>query len=660
MKNWLALLVLFFSINSTAQNTTYTPRHLIHLLDYLAQDYGVAVKDGKVLDQAEYDEQVEFSENAYKISQSLSETKQHPQISNSIYELKKLVLKKAPPKEVFQTARKIQQMVLGISKLKTFPNLWPNIKSGEKLFSQNCTQCHGMTGRGDGNLSINLNPKPSNFWDETRMNTMSAFQSFNTIRIGVPGTAMQPFSQLSDQEIWDLTFYILSLRYEKPYHSSLPQEQTTRETLAQLSSGSDEELLKTYSKDFLIQLRTFLPKQDAQNFFAIARTYLQDAQDNYQRGNKAQAQKQALLAYLEGVELVEARLKSIDRPFTEKLEEKMSQVRASIQQDKDVQNSITQAMEFLNTGENLLTEKKISTHFTFLMASGIILREGFEAILIIIALLSIIHSIASDLRPNLSLAHRALSLAPPARIPAVQAPANPLTTNLKKATHWIHGGWIAALGCGGLAWIFSGWLLNLTGAQREILEGITSFLAVSVLLYLGLWLHSKTEIKRWTAFIQEKAKSSLNGKSLYGIGFLSFIAVFREVFETVLFLRALGLEGGSAEKFALGFGVASALILVFFLAWVLLYYSAKLPISKLFNISSLVMVLLAVVLTGKGFHALQEGGALSETALPILLKSDFLGIYPTLETFLSQLIILSFSIFLWFYGNNSHTAKISS
>jgi high-affinity iron transporter len=152
------------------------------------------------------------------------------------------------------------------------------------------------------------------------------------------------------------------------------------------------------------------------------------------------------------------------------------------------------------------------------------------------------------------------------------------------------------------------------------------------------------------AFIQGKVQKALQGKNLFGLASISFVAVFREAFETVLFLRAIWLESGSDAKWAIGSAVLFSLTFIIVLAWIILRYSAKLPVRKLFEASAFIMAALAIILSGKGVHSLQETGALSVTSLPLPFHFDLLGIYPTWETFGSQVMALILMLVLWSYG----------
>jgi high-affinity iron transporter len=185
------------------------------------------------------------------------------------------------------------------------------------------------------------------------------------------------------------------------------------------------------------------------------------------------------------------------------------------------------------------------------------------------------------------------------------------------------------------------------------MEGITGIVTVLILLYIGFWLHSRTEIHRWRNFLNVQVRSALEERNLLELAFLSFIAAFREVLETVLFLRAIWLEGGADSKTALGLGVLCAFALILLFGWMLLTFTAKVPIKSLFTASSIVMIVLSVILTGKAVHSFQEVDLLPITLSPLNFRLDWFGIYPTRETLLAQFAILALGAVLWVYGKKA-------
>ena len=627
------------------------PRLVAHLLSYLAKDYGGAVAGGKVVNVDEYKEQKEFAETALKTARAIPAlTTDTAEIVARLEKLNQLIAAKGAENEVADLARAIQRDVIRAGKVVMAPSNWPRQSEVASVFARDCSSCHGTGGAGDGPAGVGLEPKPANFLKAETMEPSSPTGSYNTIRLGVPGTGMVSFAHLPDEQVWALAFYVKSLRHRsvagvETLSAAVPALlKKTGLNLAAVSDLSDESLrtrLKEFGFEgaqFLAALRIF---EGAENSApqAVASTgspgsgadgggapvtqrgmaLLKAAGEAYQKGDVGQAKTLALQAYLEGFEPVEPKLRAIDQAHMSAVEREMAAVRAAIDQGApagEVEKSIAVATASLTKSEQLLTgEGGMSPSLAFSAASAIILREGFEAVLIVIALLSVLR--------------------------AAQAPT---------AALWVHGGWIAALGLGVVAWFASGWLMVISGAGRELLEGVTSLFAVVILLVVGFWLHNQTEIGRWKRFLNGKVREALEGGKMWTLGSISFIAVFREAFETVLFLRAIWLDGAAASRWALMSGVAVSLATVIFLSWMILRFSVKLPIRALFSVSSVVMALLAFILTGKGLHSLQETGILSETASARLPHFDLLGFYPTLETFGVQVAVMALVMGLWWIG----------
>lgn len=635
----LGAAALFFFLSrpshlpaQTAENPDKSPRFLVHLLDYLAVDYGGAVKNGKVLSLSEYKEQTEFAKTAVDLSRSLPEVAASTEIPLLVQHVQQLILSKADPSVVSSAARQAQAKVIQWVDLSVAPSQWPNLAAGRMLFQNTCAKCHGMEGRGDGPNAKGLATKPADFQDPAKMREMSPFQVFNTARLGVPNTPMAGFPNFSDGDTWNLAFYVISLRYQD-------RAQDTNDLFEKLQKGSGldgEGFLKavaTTPDGRLGEKLRFPTAQETQALTALrlhsnqdsplasldlASTLLDEALIDYQADHFDIASKKAVRSYLEGIEPVEARLKANDPREVTELEEAMGLVRADMGSAKtpdEVTLAVQKAQDLIQQARKTLSDKGSSPTLTFLLAFGILIREGFEAALLIVALLGVIR-----------------------------------VSGAKKAAHWVHGGWLAAVALGFVAWAFSGWLMNLSGMGRELMEGVTGVLTVLILLYLGFWLHSRTEITRWKQFIEVQVKSAVEDRNLLQLAFISFLAAFREAIETVLFLRAIWLEGGMDTKTAMAGGVVTAFVTVLVLGWLLLSFSAKLPIKTLFNVSSLIMVALAVILAGKSAHSFQEVDLLAVTLSPLNLHSDWLGLYPTQETLLAQLIILALSVLLWVRG----------
>ncbi len=212
---------------------------------------------------------------------------------------------------------------------------------------------------------------------------------------------------------------------------------------------------------------------------------------------------------------------------------------------------------------------------------------------------------------------------------------------------YLHYGWVGALAVGFLTWLASVSLIEISGASREITEGVAALLATAVLFYVGFWLHDKTNAAQWKSFIENNVRKALSAGTLWGLAGLSFIAVFREVFETILFYQALWVQTDEAGKsMALsGFGAGVAVLAI--LAWIIMRYSTRLPLRQFFSVTGILMFVLALVFAGKGVAALQEAGYIPVSPVNFP-RIDLLGIYPNLQGLMLQLGLLLLALFLWY------------
>jgi high-affinity iron transporter len=215
---------------------------------------------------------------------------------------------------------------------------------------------------------------------------------------------------------------------------------------------------------------------------------------------------------------------------------------------------------------------------------------------------------------------------------------------------YVHAGWVGALALGTVTWAVATYFVSISGASREVTEGLSSLFAAVVLLSVGMWMHQKSMAGMWQKYIHDKLSAALSRKSAWFMFGLSFIAVYREVFETILFYAALWEQGN--HEALLG-GLAAGVAVLAAVAVALLKFSARLPIGKFFSWSSALVAVLAVVLTGKGIAALQEAGWLNASSISFP-RVELLGVYPSLQSIGAQVVmaVLVAAGFLW----NARTA----
>ncbi len=623
--------------DSETLNPEISPRFAIHILDYLAHDYSGAVAHGKILSASEYEEQKEFAQKIFHLAAILPEIKNDPNIVAEVSKLKNLIETKAEAVDVSLLAREIQKELIATGKIALAPNSWPSLSNGKILFQQNCVSCHGQNGRGDGLNGAALTPKPANFHNKVRMNEISVFHSFNTIRLGVPGTGMVGWNQFTDKEVWDLAFYLHSFRYsDKKFSSADVQKNTNTISLFEVATLSDAQIAKKLKGDdnqkllAVALLRTKDNSPGGGDYIGKAKDFLNQALVAFNKktpNSRNEAKNLALRAYLEGIEPIEPTIKANNPALVAEVEKTMGAVRKVIDDPKGdaatLALKINATQEVFEAVEQTIQSKELSFGVAFSGAFAIILREGFEAVLIILTLLSVIKAFGN-----------------------------------KKAALWVHAGWSSALLLGFVAWFLSGFLMKMSGASREVMEAVTSTVAVAILLYFGFWLHRQTEISRWKKFIQEKVQGAIDSKNLFGLASIAFISVFREAFETVLFIRALWFQTNADGKNAIGLGLIIALGSIFTFSYFALRFSKKLPVRELFKVSSILTSLLAFILAGKAVHSMQEAGLLNSTIIPWNIRFDTIGLFPTWQTITAQ--VMTFIMAMVLVNLNAKTAPQKS
>ena len=629
MKRFFSALLLVILSQLTFADSGEASRVLVHSLNYLSQDYAGAVKDGKVISQSEFNEMKDFGKSTIRDLKELAPTWSKADstlVSAMIYRLDSLIEQHAPFEIVSLLAIQTRDKVIAASGLKITPTVYPSIANGIIVFKTECVKCHGANGIGNGPEGVGLNPPPRNLQDDEKMKPLSPFFVFNTVRLGVEGTGMKAHPTLDDNQVWDVAFYVLSLRYQDLKNDPFLKEQSTKNlldsiSLDKVSTTADAEFLKQYNitdstkaRLLLAAIRLNQPAHHSSDFITTTIKYLDGAMDLYNQGKYTEAAQLSTLAYLEGIEPLEMQLKSNDPQLMSTLEEQMHRLSHMMEEHKpaiEINDSLNSAKKSIAIASQLVDKKEYSFVLALLMAMSILLREGLEAFLVIMVILSILKA-----------------------------------TELKNASLWVHAGWILAILAGTVIWMISGRVINSQVEHMELMEGLISIFAVFMLLYVGFWLHGKSEIGKWKDYVTTKMKGAVKNESMIGLAGLSFFVVFREVFESVLFLSALNIESAGKQSNAIALGVLIAFLVVIVLAVILLRFSAKLPIPQLFKVSSAVMSVLAIILAGKGVHSLQETGWSPIHGFPVM-RLELIGLFPTVETCLAQAAVILVLIFVW-------------
>jgi high-affinity iron transporter len=209
---------------------------------------------------------------------------------------------------------------------------------------------------------------------------------------------------------------------------------------------------------------------------------------------------------------------------------------------------------------------------------------------------------------------------------------------------WHGVGW-ALVASIGTAWLLNT-LFNVSGANREALEGITMLIAAVILVYVSYWLFAKRETERWQAFIRDKMDKAIGRGSLFALGFTAFLAVFREGAETILFYQAL-ISGTAGQLQAVWVGMGLATVTLIGVYLLVRLASIRLPLGLFFGATAILLFMMAFVFTGQGILELQVSRLVPTTRLDGWPMVSWLGVFPTRESILGQAMILLMLPFGW-------------
>ena len=360
---------------------------------------------------------------------------------------------------------------------------------------------------------------------------------------------------------------------------------------------------------------------------------LAQATQTYQAGDTGKAVGQVQDTYFDIFEAsgMENAVGARDANFKTELEGHFTKIVGLMNAGKDVA-SIQQEIAAFSAGLDKALELLGGNQggiALFFFSLTIILREGLEALLIVAAVIAYIHKSGHGDKQKV----------------------------INNSVWW-------ALGASVITALLFQWLLTNAAAGREILEGVTMLIATVMLFGMSYWLLSKVEAQHWKAYLQKKIGTSLSQGSLIGLWLTSFLAVYREGAETVLFYFALAADAKTALDYGYLFGGLAVGIVILAVVYLIMRYSVvRLPLKPFFIFTGIFMYLMAFIFAGKGVAELIEGKAFTPTLIgdgTLFPKwmGDWLGIMPYRETLLPQLILLAAALFaLWvLFGRKKTTS----
>lgn len=474
----------------------------------------------------------------------------------------------APPDSVARLADSLVASITaaagGPRIIEPLPSRSPSLARGAAVFHERCAACHGETGHGDGPKAKSLKgPPPANLADHTVMGDKSMLDIFRRITIGTPGTAMPEFGDdVSAEDRWAAAAYVQAMQY----------------------GGSATAAI-----------------------FAAVRRQIDSAVAK-------RSDKVAVDAYMT-FEQVETSIRAKNAGLASELEGNFAWLRSrAVKADQAERNTIRERLlANLELAERVVADRSSGASL-FVASFFLLIREGFEAILIIAALMTFLSKAGA--------AERRREVA--------------------------RGAWIA-VAASLLTWVMVELLLEVTPVQREMLEGGTMLLAAAVLFYVSYWLLSKIEAAKWTAFVHGKMQSALSSGSGAALSAVAFLAVYREGFETILFYKALFTSGGGSSGPPIVAGIAAGAVGLVAVYFVINQLGLRVAMKPFFTITGVMLYYMAFVFAGKGVASLQEAQLVPVTVIEGAPRIPVLGIYPTLESLVLQglLVLLAIAAAVW-------------
>ncbi len=643
-------------------------QRVANIVSVAVEEYGKGIDDkGRLISQDEYQEAVGFLNDARSAASRLpgDRTAVARALLDSIIAAVKA--KEAP--SVLEPLGKRFAAAMGSDAALELPRTRLDVSEGKRLYQANCVTCHGALGMGDGPGAAALSPRPTAIGSAAAMATVTPAMSFRKIAVGVTGTAMPPFAAtLTADQRWNVLAYVNTLRatdsavadgeglYAQNCVSchgvsgagdgllarNLSKVPPEIGSFAWLAERSDSELVaavRTGKPGTPMPPSTSLTPAQQQSIVAYLRTLPSRrpfvaattlAADSL-RGGDAAAQASLLLleqslaavrndqptvaddratdAYLK-FEPIESRARARDPGVVASMEKLFNDFKAAVRvMDVRSAEHARDAIEANMAKVVELTRPTGNASEAFFQSFLIILREGFEAILVIGAVVAFL----------IKTGHRE-------RLRSI----------------WIGIG--AALVASGITAVVLRTVLLAIPGSKDIIEGLTLLVAVGVLFSVSYWLISRVEAARWQQFIREKVNTALEHGGGRALAFVAFLAVYREGAETALFFQALFNEGAHVIlPITLGIVAGFAALAVIFS---LFYrFGVRIPLRPFFSVTSVLLYYMAFVFLGTAVRELQEGNAIPISVIRGFPTVPALGIYPTWQSLLAQLVLLALFVF---------------
>jgi high-affinity iron transporter len=637
--NYACALLALAVIPAASAAQESPARRLANIVGVAVDEYQKGVDaSGAIVLQMEYDEAVAFLADARTVASRVADDRA-PKLVALVEELQGAIARRVPPAEILPTQNKLIEL-LGPDASLDFPTEPVDLAEGRAIYQQRCASCHGDAGRGDGFAAAGLNPPPTPLGDRELMADVTPAIMYRVVSVGILGTSMAGAADLSPAQRWAVVTYVTTLRASKEdadrgrallaarCTSCTGGNTPTGHTFAWLAERHDQQLMSALSvgdSNLGIEASAQLAEDDARAVVAALRAdakvvapptrtptfvaaevmaMIDRAIAAARTGDVSAAGDLAFDAYV-AFEPLESAVRARDPGLVMLLEQHFAEFKGAVTRG-DLTGAAT-ARGRIATGLPQIVERAerpASGWTTFVESLLIILREGFEAILIVGAVIAFL-----------------------------------VRTGNQSRVREVWYGVLAGLAASAVLAVLLRTVLAAAPASREVIEGATMLLAVGVLFWVSYWLLTKVEVAAWQKFIKEQVGAALTSGRATALAMVAFLAVFREGAETALFYQALLARGPQVLTPMLGGLLVGSLILVV-LWFAIQKFGVRIPLRGFFGTTSALLYLLAFIFMGKGLRELQEGNVLSITPLEHGPYVGALGIFPSVETLIGQGILV--------------------
>ncbi|MFC9542413.1 FTR1 family protein [Lysinibacillus sp. NPDC056959] len=368
----------------------------------------------------------------------------------------------------------------------------------------------------------------------------------------------------------------------------------------------DVELMKSQFADLKLTIEDFVAGKETaevlEGEYSLATliAYIDEANDFIDAGDyKAASDK--IREFITIWPSVEIEISTRNGSLYTKIESEMPIIASDLLKSSVDKEGIKSKLDTIRTEIELIQG---NTDYSFWDAALILLREGLEALLIILALVSFLDK-----------------------------------SGQKSMRKWIYVGAFVGILLSAVAAVLMSTIFNSAtiDSNRELMEGYVGLLAAAMMIGVGIWLHSKSSVVSWNRYISKQMGNAISTGSVFAMASISFLSVFREGAETLVFYAGIAPKMETSQ-FVLGIVVALLILAIF--AFVLFKASGKIPIHKFFAVATVLIYVLAFKIIGVSLHTLQLRDSVSTTIVDGLPVVNIIGFYPTVETMIGQAILL--------------------